>query len=646
MCGITGLITSRNVDVDRSLLQRMNDLQSHRGPNGDGLHMETGVGLAHRRLSIIDLEGGHQPLYNEDSTVVTVFNGEIYNFQDVTIELERLGHKFHTRSDTEVIVHAWEEWGTESVLRFNGMFAFAVWDRNKQMLFLARDRLGVKPLYYAVLGGDTLVFASELKSIMAHPRFSKEIDASAVSDYCCYGYVPEPKTIYKAARKLEPGHTITIDRRTFEIKDRCYWDVSFITEKAPADVEGELIERFRAAVKRRLIAEVPLGAFLSGGVDSSAVVAMMAGLQSDPVNTCSISFGDLAYNEATYAKAIAERYHTNHRVEVVESDQFDLVDTLVALYDEPFADSSAIPTYRVCELASRSVTVALSGDGGDESFAGYRRYRWHAYEQRVRGAVPQFLRGPLFGTLGRVYPKMDWAPKPLRARTTFQALAKPALEGYLDSVSILTGDLRRSLFSKGFNDELQGYDPIEVLRRHSAAAQVEDPLSHVQYLDLKTYLPGDILTKVDRASMAHGLEVRVPILDYTFIEWVAKLPPQLKLAGREGKHIFKRALKPYLSDDILYRPKMGFAVPLKSWFRGPLRQKVRDRLLAGPLLDTGIFDEQVVHRLVDQHETGQRDNSAPIWALLMFAGFCAQGLESNRPVGARPVPARAAGSQA
>lgn len=624
MCGITGLFdTTGGREVDAALLARMNQAQHHRGPDEGGTHVEAGIGLGHRRLSIIDLASGQQPLYNEDRSVVVVFNGEIYNFQPLAKELAAAGHRFRTHSDTETIVHGWEQWGADCVKRFRGMFAFALWDRNKGTLFLARDRLGKKPLYYALLPDGWLVFGSELKALLAHPGVGRTIDVHAVEDYFAYGYVPEPKTIFQNSLKLPPAHTLTWRRGAARPAPREYWDVPFraVGKIAERDAEAELVERLREAVRIRLISEVPLGAFLSGGVDSSAVVAMMAGLSQEPVNTCSISFGNPKYDESAYARQVAERYRTRHYVDRVESDDFDLIDTLARTYDEPYADSSAIPTYRVCELARRHVTVALSGDGGDENFAGYRRYRWHVYEERVRRLLPHFLRRPLFGFLGAVYPKADWAPKVLRAKSTFQALARDPIEGYLHSVGIIPGHLRRRLYSPGFARALQGYDAIDVLRAHAARAPTDHPLSRVQYLDMKTYLPGDILTKVDRASMAHALEVRVPLLDHELVEWISGLPPAFKLRGREGKALFKRAFEPHLPDEILYRPKMGFAVPLASWFRGPLRERVRAALLGPTLADTGFFNRAVLERLVDEHQSGVGEHSAALWSLLMFEVF-------------------------
>ncbi len=624
MCGIVGIFETRERrEVDEALLTRMNNAQWHRGPDEGGLHREPGLGLGHRRLSIIDLSSGQQPLFNEDNSVVVVFNGEIYNFQGLAKELMSHGHVFRTHSDTEVIVHGWEQWGERCVDRFRGMFAFALWDRNSETLFLARDRLGKKPLYYALLPNGQFIFSSELKALMCHPGLPREVVPRAVEDYFAYGYIPEPNTILRHAFKLPPAHVLTLRRGQAVGEPRAYWDVPFkpMGPISEADASTELIDRLREAVKIRLISEVPLGAFLSGGVDSSAVVAMMAGLSKEPVNTCSISFGDPAFNEAQFAAQVAERYHTRHRVEQVEPDDFDLIDRLARLYDEPYADSSAMPTYRVCQLARRQVTVALSGDGGDENFAGYRRYRWHLYEERVRSLLPQSIRGPLFGLLGAIYPKADWAPKMFRAKTTFQALARNTLEGYFDSVSVLADPLRARLFSPAFQRELQGYQAVEVLRRHARNSPTDNPLSRAQYLDMKTYLPGDILTKVDRASMAHSLEVRVPLLDHELVEWISGLPTDFKHKDGQGKYIFKKALQPYLSNDILYRPKMGFSIPLASWFRGPLRQRLRDAVLGPVLADSGLFDRDFLARLVNEHQSGRRDHSAPLWSVLMFEAF-------------------------
>ncbi len=624
MCGIAGMFDTRGRrDFDRGLMQRLNDIQFHRGPDEGDLYLEPGVAFGHRRLSIIDLSTGQQPLFNEDGSVCVVFNGEIYNYQSLVPELEALGHRFHTRSDTEVIVHAWESWGEDCVQRFRGMFAFVLWDRNRQTLFMARDRLGVKPLHYTILADGTLVFGSELKVLMQHPGLDRSIDPVAVEEYFALGYVAEPRTIFKQAKKLQPGESLCIRRGEPIPAPRTYWDVRFTLDNplSLADATAELTERLRESVRLRMIAEVPLGAFLSGGVDSSAVVATMAGLSSEPVNTCSIAFDDPKFNESAFAQMVADRYRTNHFVETVKSDDFDLIDTLAALYDEPYADSSAIPTYRVCQLARKKVTVALSGDGGDESFGGYRRYRMHLMEERMRGALPFGVRKPVFGLLGRMYPKADWAPRVFRAKTTFQALARDSVQAYFHSVSILRDDMRRSLFTPAFRASLGGYNAIEVFRRHAANAGTDDPLALIQYLDTKTYLVGDINTKVDRASMAHSLEVREPLMDHELVEWLATLPSGLKIKGQEGKYLFKKAMEPMLPNDVLYRPKMGFAVPLARWFRGPLKERVRSAMLGETLAATGIFNQDTLRHLVDAHQSGARDYSAPLWTTLMFEAF-------------------------
>jgi asparagine synthase (glutamine-hydrolysing) len=634
MCGIVGIFETRTAGaISEETLRRMNDSQRHRGPDDGGYFVEPGIGLGHRRLSIIDLSTGHQPLFNEDQSVVVVFNGEIYNYQELIPELTALGHVFRTKSDTEVIVHAWEAWGESCVTRFRGMFAFALWDCNLQTLFLARDRLGVKPLYYALLPDGRLLFGSELKSIVAHGGVPQDLDPHAIEEYFALGYIPEPRTIFRTVAKLPPGHTLACRRGSRRGAATEYWDVRFTLDNpvSAADASAELVARLQESVRLRMIADVPLGAFLSGGVDSSAVVAMMAGVSADPVNTCSIAFSDPVFDESAWAQQVADRYGTRHRVEAVASDDFDLIDELARLYDEPYADSSAIPTYRVCALARRNVTVALSGDGGDESFGGYRRYRLFAAEERMRSALAPSVRRPLFGLLGRAYPKADWAPRVFRAKSTFQALARDSVDAYFHGVSILRDEMRRELFSPSFKAALGGYNAVEVFRRHAERARTDDPLALVQYLDLKTYLVGDINTKVDRASMAHSLEVREPLMDHPLVEWLASLPSNLKIRGGEGKFLLKEAMQPYLPRDILYRQKQGFAVPLARWFRGPLQKRVRDAVLGDRLAATGYFNRRYLEHLVERHASGARDYSAPLWTLLMFDAFLANVMQQEMP---------------
>ena len=632
MCGIVGIFDLKEKrEIDRDLLSRMNESQHHRGPDEGGLHTEPGLGFGHRRLSIIDLSSGQQPMHSQDGNSVLTYNGEVYNFQELRKELEDLGYRFKTHCDTEVILVGWQAWGEACVDKLRGMFAFAIWDRARQTLFLARDRLGIKPLYYAELKNGQFIFGSELKALKQHPDLPREIDPTAVEDYFGFGYIPDPKTIYKNVYKLEPGYTLTLKRGQPNYRPHQYWNVNFAVQavNSEQDAGEELIERFRDAVKIRMVADVPLGAFLSGGVDSSGVVAMMAGLSEQPVNTCSISFGDPAYNESKYAQSVAEKYHTAHRVEQVDPEDFHLIDRLASLYDEPYADSSALPTYRVCELAKKQVTVALSGDGGDENLAGYRRYRWHTYEDRMRSMMPDAIRKPLFGFLGRTYPKADWAPKIFRAKSTFESIARDSLEGYFHSVSVNSNEIRHALFSDSLKKDLQGYQAVDVFRRLAQNTYIEDAQSLVQYLDIKTYLPCDILTKVDRASMAHALEVRVPLLDHQLVEWMATLPPELKLKGREGKYVFKKSLESYLPDDILYRPKMGFAVPLGRWFKGPLKNKVKSSLLSSSLTESGLFEQKFINKIIDQHQKGLRDYSTALWSLLMFEAFLRSELHSK-----------------
>lgn len=636
MCGISGLFDTQGARAySRELISRINNVQAHRGPDEDDVHLEPGLALGHRRLSVIDLATGKQPLFNENGSVGIVFNGEIYNYRALMAELKALGYHFKTRSDTEVIVHAWQAWGAACLHRLRGMFAFALWDRNQQTLFLARDRMGVKPMHYAWLPDGSFIFGSELKVLTAHPGFVRDIDPLAVEDYFSFGYVPDPRCIYRHAHKLAAAHSLTLRRGdAAQAQPVPYWDVHFSNDNpiGLADAQAELRERVKESVRLRMIADVPLGAFLSGGVDSSAVVATMAGLSDTPVHTCAIGFDDPRFNESAFAQQVADRYHTDHQLEVVSSNDFDLIDTLARLYDEPFADSSAIPTYRVCQMARKHVTVALSGDGGDESLGGYRRYRMHQGEEAVRNCLPQGLRGPLFGALGQMYPKADWAPRPLRAKTTLQALAMDSVQAYHHSMSHLRADQRQALFSPAFQRSLGGYSALDVFRHHARQAQTDDPLALVQYLDYKTWLVGDINTKVDRASMAHSLEVREPLMDHPLVEWLATLPSALKIRGGEGKYVLKKAFEPLLPHDVLYRPKMGFSVPLASWLRGPLAQRMRDSVLSPRMLASGYFNAGTLQTLVNQHLGGQRDHSTALWMLIMFDAFLRQAQEPVRAV--------------
>lgn len=624
MCGIVGLFDLRGArPVDGNLLRRMNAAIGHRGPDGDGFFEVPGVGLAQRRLAIIDLAGGKQPMFNGDGSVAVVFNGEIYNFRELRRELQALGHVFRTSSDTEAIVHGWDAWGPGCLDRLNGMFAIALWDSRKRQLFLARDRLGEKPMYWTVQPDGMFAFGSELKALLANPDLRRGIDPQAVEQYFAYGYVPEPLTILKGVRKLEPGHMMLLEQGRETVSPRRYWDVSFdgAADLPAAAAQSELIDRLRESTRIRMISDVPLGGFLSGGVDSSGVVAMMAGLSQQPVKTFCMSFQQKAFDESAYAEKLARRYATDHHVEQVDATALGPIDDLGGIYDEPFADSSALPTLRVCALARKHVTVALSGDGADELFAGYRRYLWHSREEQLRDLLPGGLRRGLFGTLGAIYPKLDWAPRFLRAKTTFQELARESVDAYFISVADVTDGDRDAIFSHGLKRELQGHRAIDVLRAHMDRADTDDALGKVLYADLKTWLSGRMLTKVDRASMAVSLEVRVPMLDHTLVEWAMALPSSLKLRGQERKYVLKRALEPYVPPELLYRPKSGFSIPLADWFRGPLLDRVRAAVGSKALGDSGLFDVGVLKDRVEAHASGRRDHAQLLWAVWMFESF-------------------------
>lgn len=621
MCGITGMFDTRDQRLaDRGILERMNDSQHHRGPDETGIFMAPGVGFGHKRLSIIDLSSGQQPMSSADKNVTVCYNGEIYNFMEIRRQLEDYGYKFRTHSDTEVIIYAWMEWGEACVKQFRGMFAFALYDKRTGTVFLARDRLGVKPLHVAALANGWVLFGSELKSLLAHPEIKRDLDVHAIEDYFTYGYIPDPRTILKAAFKLPAGHTMLMRHGQQIGLPKPYWNLKFAhTHKgSEADLAHEMTERLREAVKIRLMSEVPLGAFLSGGVDSSAVVAMMAGLMNEPVNTCTIGFDVATFDETAYAQQIADRYKTNHSSRTVASNDFSLIDTLVNAYDEPFSDSSALPTYRVCQLARESVTVALSGDGGDELFAGYRRHKMHLQEERVRSVLPLGLRRPFFGFLGRAYPQMDWAPQFLRARSTFQALGMTTAEAYVNSISVMRPQMRQQLMTPAFRREIQGYRSLDHMKKVIESAPADDVMGQIQYADIKIWLPGDILTKADRASMAVGLEAREPLLDHKLLEWAAGLPLNMRIRNGQGKYILKKAMEPYVPNDLLYRPKQGFSVPISSWFRGPLKNTISDMLKTSPMLETGWFDRGFLDKVLDDHSRGIADHGRLLWQVLMF----------------------------
>jgi asparagine synthase (glutamine-hydrolysing) len=616
MCGISGIFEfDQTCAVERETVHRMNESLRHRGPDDEGIFLGRGIGLGHRRLSIIDVAGGHQPISNEDGTIWVLLNGEIYNYSELSADLLSRGHRFATSSDTEAIVHLYEEYGEECFAKLRGMFAIAIWDGNKRRLLLARDRIGKKPLYYFV-DRNRLIFGSELKAILAANGSPQAIDPLAVCDYFSFSYIPAPKTIYKNVRKLRPAHYLVVSAAG--VRETEYWKLSFakIQNHTEADWCEIIRQQLCEATRVRLMSEVPLGAFLSGGVDSSSIVAMMSRLMDRPVTTCSIGFSAQKYDESAFARQVATQFHSDHHEDRVEVQALDVLDKLAWHYDEPFADSSAVPTYYVSKIARRQVTVALGGDGGDENFAGYRRYVFDRMENRMRSLVPQPVRRAVFGPLGRLYPGLAWAPRPLRAKATLQSLSRSPLEGYFNSISVFRPDEKSRLFTRDFRQQLADYDSVDVLRQYYDAADTTDPLSRIQYVDIKTYLPDDILTKVDRASMAVSLELRAPILDHRFMELVAAIPSNLKLHGRTGKYIFKRAMEPLLPSDILYRPKQGFAIPLDQWFRGELKELAYDLVIANN--QDGILDGNYLSQIWKQHQAGTFDRSAYLWTVLMF----------------------------
>ena len=621
MCGIAGLFHCGTIKpVDPARVERMTDVLAHRGPDGSGVWTAPGVGLGHRRLSIIDVAGSPQPMHSASERCVISFNGEIYNFRELRRELDARGCQFRTDGDTEVILAAYEQWGADCVQRLNGMFAFAIYDRKRRELFLARDRFGVKPLYYAHLSDGSVGFASELKGLLAHPLLRRDVDPRAVEDYMAWGYVPDHRCILQGVRKLPAGHTLLLRHDHPVPEPEQYWDISFAKRhKGKAkDLEAELLHHLQQAVTSRMVADVPLGAFLSGGVDSSSVVAFMAEASRRPVTTCSIGFDVSSADETSHAEKVAGLFGTDHHSRTVGSDQFDAIDRIAGMFDEPFADASALPTWRVCQLARENVTVALSGDGADEAMAGYRRQVFHAHEDRLRTVMPQPLRAKVLGPLGRAYPKADWLPRPLRARTTLLSLAASAEEGYARALSVTPPESRLPLYSPDLEGLLGSYRAEQPLLETMARAPMRSALDQAQYADLKFWLPGDILTKVDRTSMATSLEAREPLLDHRLVEFAAGLPDGLRVRGRQGKWLLKKAMQRYLPDDILYRPKQGFVTPIAEWLRGPLAGKARGIAKSAMLARTAWFDNARLATLAEEHIAGRADHSRVLWQLIML----------------------------
>lgn len=617
MCGIVGIVQSGDTQVDQALVARMCEAIRHRGPDEDGFYFKEGVGLGMRRLSIIDLKGGQQPIHNEDRSAWIVFNGEIYNYRELRKELEALGHKFYTDSDTEAIVHAYDRYGTECPKYLRGMFAFAIWDERRQELFLARDRVGKKPLLYAHLN-DQLVFASEFSALLLHPAVSRDVDFSALHYYLSFLCVPAPLTAYRAIRKLEPGHWLRW--RKGEIHIERYWQPDFSRKtNLTEDEAGErVVELLRDAVRVRLMSEVPLGAFLSGGIDSSAVVALMSEESSEPIKTFSIGFEEQDFSELHHARRVAEHVGADHHEFIVRPDALEVLPTLVEHYGEPYADSSAIPTYYVSRETRRYVTVALNGDGGDECFAGYERYAAMKLAEQYH-KLPQVLRKHVVESAVAMLPSSESRRDPIaRAQRFIQAASLPSVKRYLRWVSAFDEDAKVNLYSRTFREETKALNAATVLEPWFAKANGAGIIDASLLTDTMTYLPNDLLVKVDIASMAVSLEARSPFLDHHLIEFAASLPENLKLRGLTTKFLLKNVLKKILPSENLTRRKMGFGVPIGHWFRGRLRGFLEETLLSEKALGRDMFNPAAVKRIVDDHVSGRRNHEHQLWTLLML----------------------------
>ncbi|MGH9752305.1 MAG: asparagine synthase (glutamine-hydrolyzing) [Blastocatellia bacterium] len=617
MCGIVGMSSPELMEnaAARDLTARMLGVIEHRGPDDEGHYIGQGIAMGMRRLSIIDLATGRQPISNEDGSVWIVFNGEIYNHHELRELLLARGHKLRTRSDTETIVHLYEDEGERCVDRLRGMFAFAIWDSQERRLFLARDRVGKKPLHYA-MAGRTLVFGSEIKSLLQHPGVKREVNPQAISDFLSFGYVPDPATAFDGVYKLPPGHTLTF--KDGLISMRRYWDFDYsgdLGEEGPREPEAreeDYIERLREliaeSVRLRLESEVPLGAFLSGGIDSSFVVAMMA--REMQVKTFSIGFSDAGFDELRYARIAARHFGSDHHEFVVTPDVCRLVEEIVWHHDEPFADVSSIPTYVVSKMARQHVTVALSGDGGDEVFGGYERYVVDRQRRRYE-RVPAFLRRGLLRASQAL-------PQGVYGKRFLRNIALEPTARYVDSVIYFDRDAQLNLLSEDARRELAGYNPAERFERTFAAPASRSRLERLLYLDSKTYLPGDILVKVDRMSMANSLETRAPLLDHRLIEFAQTIPETFKLRGLETKYILKRAAEGLVPNEIINRPKRGFDVPIRRWLNRELREMLDDTLRSARARERGDFNHHAVLAILDEHRRGVRDHARHLWSLLVL----------------------------
>ncbi len=629
MCGIAGQVRADGVPVEGDLIARMCAAQEHRGPDSRGLHVSDGVGLGIQRLRIIDLDTGDQPVYNEDGSVAVVLNGEIYNYAELREELLQAGHTLATNGDTEVIAHLYEEHGTGCLSRLRGMFAFALWDSRRQRLFLARDRVGKKPLFYSFRGG-ALSFASELQALIQDPEVSREVDHEAIDAYLAYGYVPAPMSIFRGVRKLPPAHLLVYQEGALTTER--YWRLDYSAKRPVKDVRElhqEIRTSLRTAVSRRLVADVPVGAFLSGGIDSSAVVAAMAEQSSEPVKTFSIGFADEALNELPRARLIAERFSTDHHELIVEPDAIELLPKLVRHYGEPFGDHSALPCFYLAELAREHVTVALNGDGGDESFAGYQRYTSNMLAARFE-RLPESLRHSIAAAGARVGNGADPRAWRSRAQRFATRLGGERQERYLRQVNVFDPGERGGLYTDEFARSVATADADAILLGPWSDASGGELLDQLLEVDATVYLPGDLLPKIDIATMAYSLEGRSPLLDHELMELAAAIPPQYKASGTRRKIALRDALRGWVPDTILDGPKQGFELPVARWLRTDLAPFTRDVLLDRASAERGWMEPTAVATLIDQHVSGAADHGRKLWALLTLE-LWAQSIADTAP---------------
>lgn len=625
MCGVVAWVkATTDGKVDESTLRSMTATLHHRGPDGEGFYIDGNVGLGHKRLSILDVENGKQPL--ESDGVVLSYNGEIYNFKQLKCELEALGHVFASQCDSEVLLFAWKEWGVSAVHKLRGMFAFVIYDKPQNTLFVARDRLGIKPLHWARTSQGDLLFASELKAITAHPDIEKQLNPCAIEDFFSLGYVADPKTIFKDVSKLPPAHVISIDLSdpTRDVTPKCYWEIeNFVSDEITReqDIGEEFARLTEEAITLRMVADVPLGSFLSGGIDSSVISAVMQKHSEVPINTFSIGFDLSKYDESFYAKQLATQLGFKHLNTSVSINDLTFMETLVDIYDEPFADNSAIPTFILSGVAAQHVKVALSGDGADELLYGYRNHKMLWVEEKIRKCLPDGVRKKMFGTLAKLYPNLKTAPKFLRGKTTLNALSGSAISSYHNAISITHQNELARLYAPQLKAQLHGYSSLNMFDDIAKKCKSTNSLKAIQLIDFKTYLAGGILTKVDRASMKNSLEVRVPYLDHHLVERTLAASPSLNLSWGQTKRLLVNGFKHLLPSFVTKRNKMGFSSPIDEWLRQIPKESLKSKLSEGALAQTGLFSLDGISILLDEHHERGHEHGMTIWSLLIFNAF-------------------------